>query len=575
MKVCLSVPFSKFLSLFIIFFFLSFNLHAQDLSVKNDTDSIIKGSHVKLFIPNLPYLAISHSINASLVKPANNDRGWEYDVAKSHTNKSDKIFEFTLKKGVKFHDGTEFNADSVLLNMSYFKKRPFTYTKLYKIFDRVEKINDYKVRFYLKEAYGVFIYDAIWLQFYTKKYLQKYGWNGKSNAPNLAAPGPYGLGPYILKEGYIEGDRSSDKVVLKANSDYWGKDRAKVETITLFTSLKAQEAKNLVLHKEGSLDIASIPFENEIETVFSDYAKLLISKSTNNYAMHFNMITGDKSILDNKIRYAINQSIDREMLLNLSMLGEGSLAPTMVSPHFYRVDEAIKELNGFFEEERTKFKNIDKIKYLKKIVQEYQIKNGQYPNTPLELKMLVQESFLFLVKDIQYFLSQVNIKLLIDVVSHEKYVFKELFLTYEKKNTKDWDILLWGNYDWYKHPWAAFFVYRPNNAWSTIQDNPKLFELTDKLLEVNVNSDDYVPTVSNFIKYVYKNNYMLFLPNPNSVYAVNKEVTFHPRPSAFVPLWEIEVSDLHWSVRGDKEYPQSLKKPHKILREDFKKGSIK
>lgn len=557
-------------------FVVSLTLFAQEYSPNVKVDGELKkNSHVKLFIPNLPYLAISHSINAALVRPANNEKGWEYDLAQSHTNKSNKIFDFTLKKGVKFQDGTAFNADSVILNMSYFKKKPFTYTKLYKLFDRVEKIDDYSVRFYLKEAYGVFIYDTIWLQFYTKAYLEKYGWNGKSNAPNLAAPGPYGLGPYILKEGYIEGDRSTDKVVLQANPNYWGKHKAKVETITLYTSLKTLEAKNLLLHSESFLDIASIPFEYEVETVFSEYAKLVVSSSTNNYAMHFNMITGNKSILDNKIRFAINQSIDREMLLNLSMLGEGVLSPTMVSPNFYKVNEAINSLESFFKQEKIKFKNVDKIAYLKKIVTDYQIENRQDPKTPLEIKILLQESFLFLAKDIQFFLSQINIKLLIEVVTHEKYVFEELFLTYEKKNTKDWDILLWGNYDWYKHPWAAFFVYRPNNAWSTIPNNPKLVELTDRLLEVNVNSDDYVPRVASLIKYVYENNYMLFLPSPNNVYAVNKEVVFHPRTSAFIALWELEVTDLHWSVRGNKEYPQSHKRPHEITREFFKKAGIK
>ena len=129
------------------------------------TGEFREGSHVKLFLPNLPYLAISHAINASLVRPANNDRGWQYDLAVSHQNIDDMVWEFRLRQGVHFQDGSPFNADSVLLNMDHFKKQPFSFTKLSKILDRVEKVDDYTVRFYLTEPYGVFLHDANWLQF--------------------------------------------------------------------------------------------------------------------------------------------------------------------------------------------------------------------------------------------------------------------------------------------------------------------------------------------------------------------------------------------------------------------------
>ncbi|WP_269748187.1 ABC transporter substrate-binding protein [Enterovibrio coralii] len=164
----------------------------------------VEGSHLKVFIPSLPYIYISHSINAALLKPANNEKGWEYDMAVSHRKIDDKTYEFDLRRGVKFQDGSPFNADAVLLNMEYFKKAPFLFTKIDTVFDYAEKVDDYTVRFHLKEKYGQFLNDAIWIQFYTQPYLEKFGWNGKATCPNLAEAGPYGLGPYMLKEGYIE-----------------------------------------------------------------------------------------------------------------------------------------------------------------------------------------------------------------------------------------------------------------------------------------------------------------------------------------------------------------------------------
>lgn len=540
---------------------------AQDPSPGEVTGRLREGSHIKLFLPNLPYLAISHAVNASLVRPANNDRGWQYDLATSHRNIDDRIWEFRLREGVRFQDGSPFNADSVLLNMAYFRQQPFTFTKLSTILDRVEKIDDHAVRFVLTEPYGVFLHDANWLQFYTPEYLEKHGWNGKPTCPNLAEPGPFALGPYVLHEGYVEGDRSTPEVVLKANPTYWGEDQAKVETITIYTNLPIEKAHDLALNDEGRLDITPVPFANAAETVLSPHAKLAVSPSMNNYAMHFNMLNGGAAILDERIRYVINHAIDQEYLLNLSMLGEGVMSPTTVSPNFYRVAEAIRSLDEYFADYRATHDS--DVESLRALVQEYQRENGLDLAQPLALTLLAQESFLFLTRDIQYFLAEVHIDLRTEVVDSEKQVFRQLFDTQTATNEIAWDLLLWGNFDWYKHPWAAFFVYLPGTSWSTLPDNPELVDLTQRLLQTDIESDRYVPLLAEFIRYVYERNYMVFLPNPNNVYAVNKEVSFQPGRSAFVYLRDLEVTDLHWSLRDGAPYPPERTKPLQVSRENI------
>jgi peptide/nickel transport system substrate-binding protein len=517
------------------------------------------GSHVKVFLPNLPYLAISHAINASLVRPAPNQRGWQYDLATSHRSIDDRIWEFSLRRNVQFQDGSPFDADSVLLNMAHFKRAPSSFTKFSEILDRVEKVDDYTVRFHLTGPYGVFMHDALWLQFYTPEYLDKHGWNGKPTCPNLAEPGPYGLGPYILHEGYLEGDRSTAEVVLKAHPGYWGDDRPKVETITIYTGLTISEARDLALFSEGKVDITPVPFSDEAEAVRSPYAKLAVSTSMNNYAMHLNLLTGDPALLDDRIRYVINHAIDQEVMLNLSMLGEGTLSPTTVSPNFKGVADAIRSLDGFFSAYSDSHDS--STESLRSRVRDYQVENGLDPDQPLRLTLVVQESFMFLIRDIQYFLAQVNIDLEAEVVDSERRVFKRLFGARDDKNDESWDLLLWGNYDWYKHPLAAFFVYLPGNVWSTLPPNPNLSQFVDDLHATPVESSEYVDLMARFIRYVYEHNYMVFLPNPSNVYAVNKEVVFRPGRSAFLSLRDLQVTDQHWSLRGDEAYPAERMRP--------------
>lgn len=523
---------------------------------------------MKLYLPHLPYLAVSHAVNASLVRPADNEQGWQYDLATSHKSIDDKIWEFTLRRDVVFQDGTPFNADSVVLNMAHFNRAPFSFSKLPEILDSVEKVDDYTVRFHLSEPYGVFLHDANWLQFYTPKYLEKFGWNGKPTCPNLAEPGPYGLGPYILTEGYVEGDRRSPKVVLKANPNYWGESKAKVETITIINDLDIGTAKDRSLLTEGEVDITPVPFADQVETVLSPHAKLAITPSLNNYAMHFNMLNGHKALLDDRIRFVVNHAIDQEYLLNLTMLGEGVLSPTMVSPNFDKVSGAITSLQDFFK--TYKESRDTSAGALRDMVKSYQRENGLDDTKPLTLSLFTQESFLFLVRDIRYFLAQAHIDLELNIVGNEKDVFHQLLHTWKNQNDVAWDLLLWGNYDWYTHPWAAFFVYRPFYAWSTIPQNGELLSLTDELLRLNAASQDYQPFIAKFIKHLYERNLMVFLPTPNSVYAVNKEVVFTPGRSAFVYLRDIEVTNLHWSLRGDKPLPQERLRPLQIKRVDIK-----
>ena len=180
---------------------------------------------------------------------------------------------------------------------------------------------------------------------------------------------------------------------------------------------------------------------------------------------------------------------------------------------------------------------------------------------------------MFLIRDVQYFLGQVNIDLQAQVLDSEKQVFRELFDTVENKNALPWDLLLWGNYDWFKHPWSAFFVYVPGSSWSTLPANPALVKFTDALLRTNLASEQYVPLIAELIRYIYENNYMVFLPSPNNVYAVNKEVVFTPGHSAFVYLRDIEVTGQHWSVRNKQPYPEERKQAVQISRQKLQ-GSI-
>lgn len=514
--------------------------------------ALVKGSHVKVFIPSLPYLYTSHSINAALIKPSDNEQGWEYDMSVSHQQIDETTYEFKLREGVRFQDGTPFDADAVVRNMDAFKAAPVKYSKIDEVFDRAEKIDNFTVRFHLTEKYGCFMNDLIWMQFYTDKYLAKNGWNGKPTCPNLSEPGPYGLGPYVLIDGHIEGDSQTPVAVLQANPLYWNKEYPKVETITVYTELDSKQAKDDVLYREGEVDIAFIPPEYKVETILAPYSKLVCSPSTDNIAIHLNLINGHPRLREREVRVALNQALHQQHLLHFVFDGEGILSPTQASPYFPGVREVAKSLRPYSEVEVPD--SPTKRRELRTIL------NG------LKLKVLTQDRFLALWRGIETHLRQVGVTLDIVVTPSEKEIFGPLLKTNAGENEVSWDLLVWGNDDWFfNHPFTAFFVYRTDNVWSTIYPDPIMDGYIGEMFRASVNDPEFVEISRKIMQRAYDEAYMLFVPTPNKVFAVNKEVVFQPYKMACIPLWKIQVTDQHWSLRQGS-YPTELTKPVQIAR---------
>jgi len=515
---------------------------------------LTEGSHVKVFIPSLPYLYTSHAVNGALIRPSGDERGWEYDMAVDHQQIDDTTYEFRLRQGVRFQDGTPFNADAVILNMEYFKKAPVKYSKIDEVFERAEKINDYTVRFHLTQKYGSFMNDVIWMQFYTEAYLKKNpgGWNGKVSCPNLSMPGPYGLGPYILTEGFIEGDRQTSKAVFHANPYYWDPQYPKVETITVFTELESQQAKQMALYEEGEVDITIIPPEDKVETVLSPYSKLVISPSTNNIAIHINMINGNPRLKEKAVRRALNEALHQGNLLHFVYENEGFLSP--ISPHFPGVKEIKKSLLPY---------PVDHDPYAPETQRRLRrVLSG------LTFKVLTQDRFLPLWRGIETQLKRVDVHLDVEVMQSEKDIFGPLLLTNAGQNEKQWDLLIWGNDDWYfNHPFTAFLVFRTNSVWSTVEPDPIMDGYIEEMFRATAGEPEFVGVCEKIMRRAYDEGYMLFVPTPNKVFAVNKEVAFRPYRMACIPLWKLEVTDQHWSVRGkERTYPEAFKQPVEVTR---------
>lgn len=506
--------------------------NTQDITVNKRNPN----SHLKIYLPSIPYSHIMRLINGTLVRLNSSPKGWEYFLAYKHEKIDSLTYDFWLRKDVKFQDGSIFNADSVIDNFLHFQKGAFTYTDIHNKLKYVEKLEDYKIRIHLNDPYGMLFNDLARVNLYTQEYLEKYEWSKNIIAENTKAPGPYGSGPFTLVEGYATGFSQSEKIILKANPYYFEKNKPYIETITIYTKLPIDDVVNKISEQEGSLDIAFIPFDKKTEIVNSPYAKLISTESSYNLSIHMNLMNPKGILKNQKIRQALNNALDQIKLIKFAYKKEGIASPFSLSANSPYAKEISKE---YIKNPRYSFSD----KELREIL------NG------ITLKVVTQDRFLSLWKGIEYQLNNYGVKLDYDITTNESYVLKKLLTN--RKNHYDWDLLSWGNDDWYGHPWTAFFALYTKNQWSAIDKDPILDKKLQHLFTINSDNKKFQPLVNNILEYTYTKAYMLCVPSPNVVLALNKEVSFTPSPVAILKLWEAKVTPYHWSVRGNKKLPKS------------------
>src|SRR5260370_6540885 len=178
-----------------------------------------------------------------------------------------RTYTFTLRKGIKFHDGTDFNADAVKFNYDRWLHIPDSYSKLqYTYFidvalkpvvDSVTVTSPAEVAITLKAPNSSFLTTQTLPPFFiaSPKALQA----GNASNPDFskntyAQGGPMamsGTGPFKFKE-WVPGDH----ITLLKNVDYWDQaNAAHLDAIKFETNFPNSTATLNAL-QSGGIDVA-------------------------------------------------------------------------------------------------------------------------------------------------------------------------------------------------------------------------------------------------------------------------------------------------------------------------------
>ena len=260
-------------------------------------------------------------------------------LAESWRIVNDTTWEFKLRKGVKFHNGEPFTAQSVQATIDYAldpaTKSHFAGASYWGLVKEVQVVDDFTVRFVTKQPWPNLADSAASTNslIMPAKALKELG-------PQKLAEKPIGTGPFRFVEW-----KRDERLVLERNPDYW-QGPADVSRVT-FRFIPEFSARMAAL-LSGEIDIMKDVPPHAVEVIEkSGRASLRATVSSRiNYLALVNLKPGPMQ--DLRVRRAMNQAVDVDELIKQVLKGRasrmcGPLAPSNVDyapVDCYRYDPA-------------------------------------------------------------------------------------------------------------------------------------------------------------------------------------------------------------------------------------------
>ncbi len=252
----------------------------------------------------------------------------------------DKTWEFKLRKGAKFTDGSELTAEDVVFSIDRVPNVPNSpgpFSAYTKAIIAKEIVDPYTIRFKYAAPYPLAPNDLSTIYIVSKKVA-----TGAATEDFNSGKAAIGSGRYRLVK-YTSGDR----IELVRNDGYWG-DKSPWDKVT-FKIIKNESARVAAL-LSGDVDAIEQPPTADLARIKGD-PKFTVTSKISHRVIYFNFdhlaraspFIADKAgkpldknpLLDPRVRHAISKAINRPAIAERVMEGQAIPSGQLVSEKLF------------------------------------------------------------------------------------------------------------------------------------------------------------------------------------------------------------------------------------------------
>ncbi|HHY95623.1 MAG TPA: ABC transporter substrate-binding protein [Firmicutes bacterium] len=237
-------------------------------------------------------------------------------------------WEFTLRDGVKFHDGSEFTAEDVKYTYDTILDPDFKapYRSLYAPIKEVQVVDAHHVRFLLNQPYAPLL-SYLDMGIVSKKAAEAAGAAFSSQ--------PVGTGPFKL----VKWDKNQ-KIEFEAFPDYWGGAPALKKLTYLIIPDNTVRAAAL---EAGDVDLIHSPLSPQDLPRLQNNSKLTVKKTN---ALGFTYVSfncADPVLKDVRVRQALAHLIDKKAISSSIYQGMDTPGKSPLVPAMWAYSDDIKD----------------------------------------------------------------------------------------------------------------------------------------------------------------------------------------------------------------------------------------
>ena len=251
-------------------------------------------------------------------------------------------WRFNLRKGVKFHNGNDFNAEDVVFSFDRVRSEGSDLTTRVPSDAKIEVVDDYTVDFVLSGPNPILHYEWDTWYIMDKEWATENGavkvTSASDTTPNFAALNANGTGPFK-----IVSHEAGVKTVYEKNDGWWDEAKHNLDTVE-FTPI-GSDATRVAALLSGEMDMVyPIPVqdikringnEGTVALTGPELRTIFLGMDQKRDELLYSDVKGKNPFKDARVRKAVYHAINIEAIKQKVMRNLSTPSAIMISPFLF------------------------------------------------------------------------------------------------------------------------------------------------------------------------------------------------------------------------------------------------